>query len=542
MKHVLTILSSSALALMLLGVCLVPAEAATLGWQVTGSSPDHPTVTEDLAAMQGNIAYVDNNLGAAVLKIPASEVSRLNMVLPQRDSVVMGVFDPYSATGTIYVSRVIRVLGQGYLYEQARVTPQQMALFSRDFEGNNPAWQFVPGQNGNASNVPYGTFVNISPSAFFTMVGLVMQHERAPQGWIASLDVREAQTTSSSGGFFKKTTTTTETAYAHPVWTAVLPSGVGVGYSEGFALPVVNQVTGQPYQSAQDVSLDSDAHTLGKPTMLYEDPSTGSFSNTQTGAYTQGWGSLKVLSGVTFEDVGAFNSLPASEFQIWQHSQSQSGFTLGGLAIFAVLLAVVTAGAALALLGALSGSSTLAMTALSALQNVGITGYGAAMAGAAGTTAAANLIYNVATGNTNYGQGAYSLHGWNALTNGWKGGQSGSVAPTPQVSAYNFQQYLASLYSTNYTAGNVQSATSLNPENPQSAWDFQPSAVNAVDSAGIMTQEPGSIGQNGTTATNSNDSPNSTPPMSISTKDVVHDAQGNVVFGDAPWGSLPSAP
>ena len=65
--------------------------------------------------------------------------------------------------------------GQGII-EMAQFTPTMGNVFTQDFENTNPFWQFIPGQNGNGAGPNAGSFVSITPAAFNTAVGLVMQH------------------------------------------------------------------------------------------------------------------------------------------------------------------------------------------------------------------------------------------------------------------------------------------------------------------------------------------------------------------------------
>ena len=308
-------LLAGALSLWMAFYPVVPAFAGTLAWTPLSNGFVPPQMAQNLNALKGNIEYVDNNLGAALLKIPAAEAGRVAFGIPWNTPEVLGVYDADSSVGLITVVRLIHLPSGSVVVEDAVYSPQDGAMYKPDFEGQNPFWQFIPNQAGNGA-APAGTFMNITPAAFETAVGLVMQHEQANQGWIAvNIDSMHTWNTNSCVintlfGCIKRKYTTHESVSTSPDWIFASPVGEASGAASGFLLPL-------PGTSPGGVSLRKKAVTLGVPT-----------SATLNG---QTVGALKVQAGVTFTTQGAGNNLNHTAYQSFYHQQSTTGWTGIGL-------------------------------------------------------------------------------------------------------------------------------------------------------------------------------------------------------------------
>ncbi|MHB8223974.1 hypothetical protein [Acidithiobacillus sp.] len=158
--------------------------------------------------------------------------------------------------------------GQGII-EMAQFTPTMGNVFTQDFENTNPFWQFIPSQNGNGAGPNAGSFVSITPAAFNTAVGLVMQHVQSGIGWIAAANTTSHMSTSSSSSLFTASVTHKETANTAPVWTAVLPEGAAPGQQEGYLLPVPGSSASTPQAAVASLNVSQDAQTIGGLTKRY---------------------------------------------------------------------------------------------------------------------------------------------------------------------------------------------------------------------------------------------------------------------------------
>ncbi|WP_031573491.1 hypothetical protein [Acidithiobacillus thiooxidans] len=330
------------------------AASAGMQWNTQKSFNLPEPVHELYKSLDADKIYVNNNLGGAValIKLSAKQVAMLQkggdaFDMSWNSPVVFANYDPQSYTGTIFVVRLIRLpSGQG-LIEMAQFTPAMGNIYKADFEGTNPFWQFIPGQNGNGAGPNAGSFVSITPAAFNTAVGLVMQHAQSGIGWIAAADTTSHMSTSSSSDFFTTTVTHKETANTKPVWTAVLPEGAAPGEQAGYLLPVPSTLEGtqQAAVASLEVGAQDDAHNVGQVTNAVAQMNDG---------YV---GQLGVSGGYVYVPAGQGSTLPVGAFQSFFHSTSKTG--INGI-VFDLIMAAVTAvtfGAAAPLAGAMIAAS-----------------------------------------------------------------------------------------------------------------------------------------------------------------------------------------
>ncbi|WP_153940703.1 hypothetical protein [Acidithiobacillus thiooxidans] len=431
--------------------------SAGMNWQTVnnGSFKLSEPVHELYKSLDADKIYVNNNLGGAValIKLSAKQVAMLQkggdaFDMSWNSPVVFANYDPQSYTGTIFVVRLIRLpSGQG-LIEMAQFTPAMGNIYKADFEGTNPFWQFIPGQNGNGAGPNAGSFVSITPAAFNTAVGLVMQHAQSGIGWIAAADTTSHMSTSSSSDFFTSTVTHKETAHTKPVWTAVLPEGAAPGEQAGYLLPVPSTLEGSPQAAVAslEVGAQDDAHNVGQVTSAVAQMNDG---------YV---GQLGVSGGYVYVPAGQGSTLPVGAFQSFFHSTSKTG--INGI-VFDLIMAAVTA-------------------VTSGVLGPELAGLGASASAAVGAAAGfvTGMLYDVASQGT---------LGFTTIQEHLIGGNCGahnhaciSGAPTTMNAAYTAAQAFDGMQE-----GYVNQDT--NPTQQTGQWDYVPQSSQEIE------QSPGTV-------------------------------------------------
>ena len=498
---------------------VVPAFAGALAWNTIATGQYAPQLIHDETALKGNIAYVNNNLGAAILKIPGNEVGNVNFGIPYNTPVVFAEYDADSGVGVISVMRLIHMPNKDVLVEDALFAPQDGSVYKTDFEGTNPFWQFIPNANGNGS-APNGAFMNVNASAFWTAVGLVMQHEQSNIGWIAVNQDAVSQWTTNTCvdntflGCVRRQYTTHEQVNTSPNWVMAVPSGEAPGSSMGYVLPMLSTfgngetVGSNGYASPGGVALRKTARILGVPS-----------STTVNG---QTVGALKVQSGVTFINQGAGNNLPHNAFTTFYYQQSQTSWSGLGLTLLAPVLS--TTMIAKASLGPLTGNFGAPLSAISNL-----------------TQLTKNTIYasqDQVGGGTN---GTYTDTGVGSSTVCYGGSSNCSV--NPMLSAYNLtqnlQQAIAGQNMVQGTTGQTQPLQQVANGSTSAAWDPRPSIATSVATA-PQSAQGGFATQYKSTAITPSQAQKTNTPLSVTQGQDVTDSQGNVIFdkGGA-FGSIP---
>ena len=328
---------------------------------------------------------------------------------------------------------------------------------SKFYQRNNLCenWQFIPGQNGNGAGPNAGSFVSITPAAFNTAVGLVMQHVQSGIGWVAAANTTSHMSTSSSSSLFTASVTHKETANTAPVWTAVLPEGAAPGQQEGYLLPVPGSSASTPQAAVASLNVSQDAQTIGGLTNA-----TAQFGPSNY------LGQLEVNGGYVYVPAGAGATLPTAAFQSFLHSTTKSGFT--GL-FFDIIMAVIAVVASVVTFGA-------------AIPGV--------MAAAAGFLT--GMVYDVVA---NGGPGFTSIQ--EHLVGGNCAGNNQKCLTGPPVTMN--AAYTAAQAFNGYQEGYVNQDT--NPTQQSSQWDYNPQSAAAVEQA--PQNVPGGFGQgyNATTLT-----------------------------------------
>lgn len=181
----------------------------------------------DFSRLAGNRAYINDALGQAILRIPASQAADVHFDFEFNVPHVFGIYDPDNATGSISVMRLLKLPAGDVVAVQRRFTPEEGDRFSA-YYSMNPFQEFSGGD---------GAFVHITPDGFRTAIGLVMRHYGAAQAYIAMASTRTDVTQSQSGNRLRRRITTTLNAYTKPIWYLVVPAGTAAGDASGYRLP-----------------------------------------------------------------------------------------------------------------------------------------------------------------------------------------------------------------------------------------------------------------------------------------------------------------
>ncbi|MHB1642002.1 MAG: hypothetical protein ACYCS8_05005 [Acidithiobacillus sp.] len=251
--------------------------------------------------------------------------------------------------------------------------------------------------------------MSITPAAFNTAVGLVMQHVQSGIGWIAAANTTSHMSTSSSSSFLIRATVHhKETAMTAPVWTAVLPEGAAPGQQEGYLLPVPGSSASTPAAAVASLNVSQDAQTIGGLTNA-----TAQFGPSNY------LGQLEVNGGYVYVPAGVGAALPTAAFQSFFHSTTTSGFT----GLFFDLLLSVIGGASGFLAGIIYNEATTGGAGFLTIQEHLIGGNCAGSASnciSGGPPVAMSAAYNSAQSFAGYFEG-YSNADTNptAQTNQW---------------------------------------------------------------------------------------------------------------------------
>lgn len=487
-----------------------PAFARALAWNTIATGQYAPQLIHDEAALKGNIAYVNNNLGAAILKIPGNEVGNVNFGIPYNTPVVFAEYDADSSVGVISVMRLIHMPNKDVMVEDALFTPQDGSVYKTDFEGTNPFWQFIPNANGNGS-APNGAFMDVSAPAFWTAVGLVMQHEQSNIGWIAVNQDAVSQWTTNTCvdntflGCVRRQYTTHEQVNTSPNWVMAVPDGEAPGSSMGYLLPMLSTfgngetVGGNGYASPGGVALRKTARILGVP------------SSTTINGRTVG--ALKVQAGVTFINQGAGNNLPHNAFTAFYHQQSQTSWSGLGLALLAPVLATVMI--TKAAIGPLTGNFGAPLSVIGNLLSL--------------TSNTILSSFNQIRSGTS--SGTYTDTGVGSSTACYGG--SSNCAANPMLSAYNLttnlQQAIANQAMVQGTTGQTQPLQQVANGSTSAAWDPRPSIATGVATA-PQSAQGGFATQYQSTAITPSQAQKTNTPLSATQGQDVTDSQGNIIF------------
>ena len=527
---IMAMTTTAASAITISGECQVTSTedsmaygATDLSWQTLSTNTLSHATTETINQMKGGTALVNNNLGAAVAKIPASFLST-DLTMRERHAapVVMAMYDPQTGVGAIFVDRAIVNAHGDLVLEQIPFTPKDGIVLSRAYDGNNPFWQFEPGVNGNPTTGDADAFVKIAANAFYTAVGMVLRHFDAQRGLIATLKMKQDQSQQTSGGFFTTTVTTTPQDWAQPQWTMVFPSGqVSGGFTSGYKFPICNPVTGTPMMASTasaaqgQASLWSSAATQGGPTSL------------PVGSQQQA--ALTVPAGVEYIQQGTDSvNLDTSKWLAYEHQVSQTGLGFFAVLFIAVAASVLTWGAADAVLGAAYPAAQTALT--TALQSIGITGSTSTVAAGAGA------IFGAGATAVNYALNMNANPG--GVTPAFLIGQDSTIPTLGSAGlvSYNLNQYLKSLYASPADSGVDTGKYASNPTSPTTGWN---GGIGTLSKQATPTNQQTAAGSMGVQANASLNNAKVTANGAPSLNRVDQEAP---ITGNDSAGALPQAP
>ncbi|PWV58321.1 hypothetical protein [Plasticicumulans acidivorans] len=392
--------------------------------------------TDEPGLMLADRRWVGEDFSSLMLNVPPERAAAIPHDTTGRPTtVVFGVYDPQSATGSIVLMRTVvtpdRVLhvmiapfkptsweprgplpipfyveywpdnGIGDL----DISEYKSALNSYWNDGHvqkisNPFRDFVGHPDGK-------TFINIQPTAFFAAVGAAAQWGRADHAWVATLDQRVVTLKKTSGNVLRKKVKYTKKVYVKPVWSLGIPAG-------------------QQNAGAEEFPFCFPAVECGEFNGVGDTPNARQYK-----------------SGLNWHHQGIGHNLPVYETLVFQHSQTYSSWTFVAMVIVTAVLVAVTAGAAAALGGpALAGAV--------GMSGAGYTGVGAAAAQGAALGAVTNMAWN-------YSNGVHSL-----------------TDTVGQV-----------------FASGVSKIESMNPA--EDAWDSRPATRGAIEAG--PTEAPGATGE-----------------------------------------------
>ncbi len=316
----------------------------------------------DLNMIDGERWITLGRADAGSLGLSSREISDRMERFPANASYVFAAYSPENGELSIEVQRIEK-RPDGIIYvDQADFTPW-----------HGEKWK-AAGKYRTASEVGYGTagynpfenfkgstsddpvFHNISWTGAQVAVGHAMRHYGAMVGFIAVSQSRTTQTQSTSGGLFKKTVTTTVKGWVKPEWY--------------IATPVELQ-----QENAQIASICVSATQTATETSSCDDPAHVAISGVSVSSWKGG-------------------NMPMDEEMVYKWVHKQSSWSI---AFFAVILAVVTWGVALAVTAA-------APTLMASVQ-------AATGLGAAGLGAVAGVAYGVASTAMHSGGGIAQAQG-----------------------------------------------------------------------------------------------------------------------------------
>lgn len=306
-------------ALMCLVAALAAAPVHADDWTRLETRSSVAPVQIDYSQLEGNRVYLDDNLGVAMLRIAAKDAASIHFEHTMNAPYVYGTYDPANAAGSITVMKMVRLPNGDVVVGQRRFSPDDGSRFA-NYYGMNPFEEFRGGSSGS--------FVHLTPTAFNTALGIVMQHYGAHNGYIAALNTRTQVWKTTRGNFLKKTVTTHMAAYTKPVWTMVAPTGVATGTLMGYQLPngktVVAGMTYIPegtgtnmpnYEYMSFYHQESNSYWTGIATLLF----TGVVGNAIGGPAF-----ATMLSTVEF----TYNTLAAGG--TWYLNEGVNGFFISG--------------------------------------------------------------------------------------------------------------------------------------------------------------------------------------------------------------------
>jgi len=317
----------------------------------------------DLNMIDGERWITLGRADAGSLGLSSREISDRMSRFPANASYVFAAYSPENGELSVEVHRIEK-RPDGVIYiDQADFTPwhgekwKAAGKYRTAAEVTFGATGYNPFENFKGASSEDPVFHNISWTGAQVAIGHAMRHYGAMIGFIAVSQSHTTQTQSKSGGFFKKTVTTTVKGWVKPEWY--------------IATPVELQ-----QENAQIASICVAATQTATETTSCDDPAHVAISGVSVSPWKGG-------------------NMPMDEEQVYQWTHKQSSWTI---AFFAVILAVVTWGVALAL----TYAAPALMNAITLSTGLGSAGLGA-VAGVA------------------YGVASTALHSGGGITQAQKG-------------------------------------------------------------------------------------------------------------------------
>lgn len=300
------------------------------------------------------------------LGVPSNQISTRINAMPKTAAYVFANYSPENAELIIEVQKVEKSPNGQLIVSRADYTPHhgEFNRWKRDYLspmeyadntmlGNNPFQKFR-----GANNDP--VFHNISWEAAGVAIGHAMRYADAHIAYIASDRSRIATHQKKSGGLFKKTITTYVDGYVKPQWFIATPMEV---QPEGGVASICVKSVGATGSYGNTSSCDSKYHLA--------------------------------TSGVSIQSWSGGN-MPELEQNVYSFVNKKSSFTVMA---FAILTAIVTFGAASALIAAIGPAAAASISATqAALIGGGLYAGVAGLSGAGLTTAQSGWAGNTGDG------------------------------------------------------------------------------------------------------------------------------------------------
>ena len=334
-------------------------------------------IKQALYMLQGDIRYTRNDIGAIIANIPPSKLADSLYLTFAKRPQIYARYHPDSATGRIDVV-TLRKLPNGGVEMQIRPwAPKDGSKWARNrfadgkpvpgnFNGLNPFRAFYAasgcakvdytGSKAENWQEPWDRFTNsntgcdewrqVSPSAFFSAVGMAMKYHRTDESLVAVAETRVQQGTKTSGNIFKKTTTTYVDAYVKPHWYRGAPIGQG----------------GTTMNTAYCVVASDASHPCPRE--------------------------MVVDGGVNFVDWNK-GDMDTSEYHAFHHEESKSGLSFISFMVISFALAWAGGFALTGVVGMTGAASTVA--GISTFASAGAASWGAAAYGLAASGIYAGL-------------------------------------------------------------------------------------------------------------------------------------------------------
>ncbi|MHB1352162.1 MAG: hypothetical protein ACYCWA_02500 [Thiobacillus sp.] len=285
-------------------------------WKNLGQAVWDESGGYDLNMIHGERWITLARADAGGLGLSSREISDRMERFPANSAYVFAAYSPENAELRVEIHRIEKRPDGNIYIDQADFTPWHGEKWKAAGKYRTAAEEgfgmagYNPFENFKGSSVTDNVFHNIGWSGAQVVIGHAMRHYGAIVGFIAASKARTTQDVKTKGGLFKKTVTVTVKGWVKPDWYVATP--VEMQQEGAMTAAICVTATATP---AETTSCDDPAHVA--------------------------------ISGVSITQWKGGN-MPMDEEMVYQWTQKKSSFTVF---FFAIILAVLTWGVALAILG-----------------------------------------------------------------------------------------------------------------------------------------------------------------------------------------------